>query len=67
MGDQPKKEEPMRSVAEVSESAEPLVPLGTKVRESTRKRLRRYAVEADVEMQQVVDMALDQYLRDRGH
>lgn len=47
--------------------AESLVPLGTKVRESTRKRLRRYAVEAEIEMQDVVDQALDQYLRDRGH
>jgi len=65
VGDRPNKEEtPMQSVAE---STEPLVPLGTKVRESTRKRLRRYAVEAEIEMQDVVDAALDQYLRDRGH
>ena len=43
------------------------VALGTKVRASTRKRLRRYAVDAEVEIRDVVDQAIDQYLRERGY
>jgi predicted transcriptional regulator len=48
-------------------TAEDLVALGAKVRASTRKRLRRFAVDQEVEMREVVDQALDAYLRDRNY
>ncbi|WP_067828325.1 hypothetical protein [Actinomadura kijaniata] len=65
MADQPDKEE--NKVQAAPEKPEVLVPLGTKVRESTRKRLRIYAVQEEIEMQEVVDHALDAFLRERGY
>ncbi len=43
------------------------VALGTQVLESTRRRLRRYAVDHEVDMRDVVNAALDQYLRERDY
>lgn len=41
------------------------VNFGGRVRESVRKRARIYAVENDVELQDLLDAALDEYLRNR--
>jgi hypothetical protein len=42
------------------------VNFGGRVRESVRKRARIYAVENDVELQDLLDAALDEYLRNRN-
>lgn len=44
-----------------------LVGLGTKIRGTTRKRLRRYSVEAEVEIQEIVEDAISTYLESRGY
>ncbi|WP_192580234.1 hypothetical protein [Micromonospora sp. ALFpr18c] len=45
---------------------EPRVNFGARVRESVRKRARVYAVQNDVELQDLLDEAVDEYLRARG-
>lgn len=45
---------------------EPRVNFGGRVRESVRKRARVYAVQNDVELQDLLDEAVDEYLRSRG-
>jgi hypothetical protein len=45
---------------------EPRVNFGGRVRESVRKRARVYAVQNDVELQDLLDQAVDEYLRARG-
>jgi hypothetical protein len=65
VGDQEDEEKPMQSA--LAAPQEDLVALGTKVRASTRKRLRRFSVDEEVEMQDVIDQAIDAYLRDRGY
>lgn len=45
---------------------EPRVNFGGRVRESVRKRARIYAVQNDVELQDLLEEALDEYLRSRG-
>lgn len=42
------------------------VNFGGRVRESVRKRARIYAVQNDVELQNLLDQALDDYLSARG-
>lgn len=42
------------------------VNFGGRVRESTRKRARLYAVQNDVELQDLLDAALTEYLDRRG-
>lgn len=44
---------------------EPRVNFGGRVRESVRKRARIYAVQNDVELQDLLDAALDEYLSRR--
>jgi hypothetical protein len=46
---------------------EELVGLGTKIRGSTRKRLRRYSVEEEAEIQDIVEDAISTYLEARGY
>jgi len=64
MSDQEKGDQPMQAAPAPPEE---LVTLGTRVRASTRKRLRRFSVDQEVEMQDVIDQALDAYLRDRNY
>jgi hypothetical protein len=42
------------------------VNFGGRVRESVRKRARIYAVQNDVELQDLLDAALDEYLTRRN-
>ena len=42
------------------------VNFGARIRESVRKRARLYAVEHDLELQDLIDQAIDEYLRQRG-
>lgn len=65
MGDQEEGGKAMQAAP--APPQEDLVALGTKVRASTRKRLRRFSVDQEVEMQDVVDQAIDAYLRERGY
>ncbi|GII05745.1 hypothetical protein Pta02_77530 [Planobispora takensis] len=44
-----------------------LVGLGTKIRATTRKRLRRYSVDAEIEIQEIVEDAISTYLESRGY
>ena len=46
-------------------STESRVNFGGRVRESVRKRARIYAVQNDVELQDLLDAALDEYLTRR--
>jgi hypothetical protein len=46
-------------------AVEPRVNFGGRVRESVRKRARIYAVQNDVELQDLLDEALDEYLSRR--
>ncbi len=48
------------------EEPEARVNLGARVRVSTRKRARLFAAKYDVEMQILLDAALDEYLTRRG-
>lgn len=66
MGDHEEQEAEQMQAAPAAPPDE-RVALGTKVRASTRKRLRRYAVEAEVEIRDVVDEAIDRYLQERGY
>lgn len=45
---------------------EPRVNFGARIRASVRKRARLYAVEHDIDLQDVIDQAIDEYLRKRG-
>lgn len=45
---------------------EPRVNFGGRIRESVRKRARVYAVQHDVELQDLLDEAIEEYLRNRG-
>lgn len=45
---------------------EPRVNFGARIRESVRKRARIYAAEHDVELRDVIDEAIDEYLHKRG-
>ena len=42
------------------------VNFGGRVRESVRKRARLYAVQHEIDLQDLLDAALDEYLRKRG-
>lgn len=53
------------SEAGIEPKSEPRVNLGARVRASTRRRARMYAAEFEVEMQDVLDAALDEYLSAR--
>ncbi len=46
--------------------ADPLVNFGARIRKSVRQRARLYAVQNEVELQDLLDKALDEYLRNRG-
>lgn len=43
------------------------VKMGTQVRETTRRRLRRLAGDQDLEQRDVIDAALHAYLKERGY
>jgi hypothetical protein len=43
-----------------------LVNFGGRVRESTRRRARMYAAANDLDLQNLLDEALDEYLNQRG-
>lgn len=45
---------------------DPRVNFGARVRESVRRRARVWAVQNDLELQDLLDAALDEYLRNRG-
>ncbi|MBB4920943.1 hypothetical protein [Streptosporangium saharense] len=62
-----KKEDPVRAAAPPEEDTDTLVGLGTKIKGSTRKRLRRYSVEAEAEIQDIVEQAISTYLEARGY
>ncbi|MGA5824086.1 hypothetical protein ACPC54_40350 [Kitasatospora sp. NPDC094028] len=48
------------------EKPESRVNFGGRVKESTRKRARMFAAANDVDLQDLLDFALDEYLRRRG-
>jgi predicted HicB family RNase H-like nuclease len=49
-----------------SSADDPRVNFGARIRASVRKRARLYAVENDIDLQTVIDQAIDEYLRSRG-
>jgi hypothetical protein len=48
------------------EQREVLVNFGGRVRESLRRRARMYAAAHDVDLQRIIDIALDEYLTRNG-
>ncbi|MFJ2833617.1 hypothetical protein ACIPC1_39770 [Streptomyces sp. NPDC087263] len=55
----PQQEEPQ---PQTSEESEERVNFSARVRASVRKRARLYAAENDVSLQDLMDLALDDYL-----
>lgn len=67
MGEEKKEGETGMHAAPAPPQEESLVGLGTKIRGTTRKRLRRYSVEAEAEIQDIVEDAISTYLESRGY
>lgn len=56
----------MLTAATPRQEREQLVNFGGRVRESTRRRARMYAAANDVDLQSVLNIALDEFLKRHG-
>lgn len=66
-GERPDEEgEAREAMPTAAPEQDALVPFSTRVKESTRRRARIYAAANDLGIQEVVEAALEEYLRQRG-
>lgn len=62
----PRRQAPRRQSQPAAPVKEPLVQFGGRIRESTRRRAKIYAAMNDVEMQDLLDEALTDWLERHG-
>ncbi|GAA0706814.1 hypothetical protein GCM10009548_94750 [Streptomyces malaysiensis subsp. malaysiensis] len=62
----PKQGEPQNKATEEDAQAEERVNFSARVRVSVRRRAKLYAAGNDINLQDLVDQALDDYLRRHG-
>jgi hypothetical protein len=61
-----KQKDPLTPDPNLRKTEREYEPFGTHLRPDTRRRLKRYAAETETKLQEVVDAALDEYLKARG-